>query len=141
MNASVRKVETNEPSPGWVGAGMTQAVEPDVRFDNQWDEMPGSRVVTGLDPADQRILASWLNHSSTNRIDTILDLTIRPWNIVGASAILGVFEVKRNHASWLIVKLDSGWTLARCADGFISDVSASLPDILSIIYAEMTRHS
>ncbi len=96
---------------------------------------------TGLGPTDRRLLAAWLDRAADTGIDTVLDLASRPWNITGSSAIVGVFETNREHASWLIVRYGSGWTLARCADGFISDVSATLPDILRIIDAELRRQS
>lgn len=94
---------------------------------------------TGLDATDRQILSAWLDRSAATGIDTVLDLAIRPWNIAGASAIFGVFETNRDQASWLIVRYGSGWTLARCADGFISDVSASLPDILRLIDVQSIR--
>ncbi len=86
---------------------------------------------TGLDTTDQQTLADWLDGAIG--IDTVLDFAARPWNIAGASVIFGVFEVDQEKASWLVVRHGSGWTLARCADGFVSDVSASLPDILRLI--------
>ena len=123
---------------------MTQAVESDVRFTTRWGEetsVPRAGLFTGLGATDRRLLEAWLGRAADAGIDTVLDLAIRPWNITGASAIFGVFETSRDQASWLIVRYGSVWTLARCADGFISDVSASLPDILSIIDAELRRQT
>ena len=146
MNTSVRTSEADEgsrsPCQVLAHAGMTQAVEPEVRSNTRWNgDFWVMRVgtFTGLDATDRQILSAWLDRSAATGIDTVLDLAIRPWNIAGASAIFGVFETNRDQASWLIVRYGSGWTLARCADGFISDVSASLPDILRLIDVQSIR--
>ena len=59
-----------------------------------------------------------------------------PWGVSGAGAIVGVFAGGDDRASWLIVGHGSGWTLARCADGFVSDVMTSLPAVLALIDAD-----
>jgi hypothetical protein len=113
---------------------MSVAVKSDVRFNAGGGEatwvLRASRF-TGLDIADQQALSDWLDDAAG--IDTVRDLADRPWNIAGASVILGVFENDRDQASWLIVRYGSGWTLARCADGFVSDVFESLPDLFGLI--------
>ena len=67
-----------------------------------------------------------------------MDLSVRPWGIAGAGAIVGVFEAGKEKASWLLLRHWSGWTLARCADGFVSDAMMSLPAILALIDADRT---
>jgi hypothetical protein len=113
---------------------MSVAVKSDVRFNADGGEatwvLRAGRF-TGLDIADQQALSDWLDDAAG--IDTVRDLADRPWNIAGASVILGVFENDRDQASWLIVRYGSGWTLARCADGFVSDVFESLPDLFGLI--------
>ena len=119
---------------------MSRTAEPDIRFVASWGtDTPAPRVGTidGLDSAGHRILSAWLDKAAG--IDTVLDLGVRPWNIAAANVILGVFETNRDQASWLIVRYGPGWTLARCSDGFISDVSASLQDILRLIDADLRR--
>lgn len=114
--------------------GMTFAVKSDVHFNPGRDEafwMLRAGALTGLDSADRQALSDWLD--SASGIDTVVDFAVRPWNIAGASVIFGIFEDNKDKASWLVVRHGSAWTLARCADGFISDVSASLPDILDLI--------
>jgi hypothetical protein len=90
---------------------------------------------TGLDAADRQALSDWLDDA--DGIDSIVDFSVRPWNIPwnidGTSTILGVFETARDQASWLILRYGSGWLAVRCADGFVSDVSVSLGDILGLI--------
>jgi hypothetical protein len=86
---------------------------------------------TGLDAADRQALSDWLDDA--DGIDSIIDFSVRPWNIDGTSTILGVFESAKDQASWLILRYGSGWLAVRCADGFVSDVSVSLADILGLI--------
>jgi hypothetical protein len=86
---------------------------------------------TALDTADRQAVSDWLDYASG--IDSVIDLAARPWNIPGASGILGVFEACRNQATWLIVRDTSGWVLAHCQDGFVSDVFDSMPEILRLI--------
>jgi hypothetical protein len=62
-----------------------------------------------------------------------MDLSVRPWGVNGAGVIIGVFDAGEDRASWLIVGHSAGWTLARCGDGFISDVMISLPAALALI--------
>jgi hypothetical protein len=95
--------------------------------------MPRAGKVTGLDAADRQVLSSWLASAAARGIDTVMDLSVRPWDIGGAAVIVGVFETNKNQASWLVVREGSGWTLARCADGFVSGLTKSLPDILALI--------
>ncbi len=113
---------------------MTLAAESDVHFnadqaEDNWVVQTGT--LKGLDSADRKILSEWLD--AVEGIDTVLDLAVRPWNIVGAGAIFGVFETGKDRASWLIVRYGQRWTLARCSDGFVSDVSISLEDVLGLI--------
>ncbi len=89
------------------------------------------RTSTGLDRAERQALSEWLDTAAG--IDTAMDLGVRPWNIPGATAIIGVFETGSDQASWLVVRCDQGWMLARRTDGYISDVFASLQDILDLI--------
>ena len=42
---------------------------------------------------------------------------------------------RQEKASWLLLRHWSGWTLARCADGFVSEAMMSLPAILALIDA------
>ncbi len=63
------------------------------------------------------------------------NLSVRPWGISGVGAIIGVFDTGADRASWLIVGHGSGWTLARCQDGFVSDVITSLAGVLALIDA------
>lgn len=100
--------------------------------------MPGLPTFTGLDDADRHILSAWLHRAGARGIDAAMDLSVRPWGVSGVGAIIGVFDVGQDRASWLIVGHGSGWTLARCADGFISDEMTSLPAVLALIDADRT---
>lgn len=121
-------------------AGMTFAISSGVRFhagdaEDIWVLRAGT--FTQLDEADREVLLAWANRAGISGIDTVIDLAVRPWNVAGARVVVGVFEINKARASWLIVRHGSGWTLARCGDGFVSDVSPSLPDILTMIDDEV----
>jgi hypothetical protein len=90
-------------------------------------------TITGLDGADAQILSGWFGRVSAVGIDSILDLSARPWMIDGPQAIMGIFEKQKDQASWLILRCCSGWMLIDCRSGFISDVSAALDDVLMLI--------
>jgi hypothetical protein len=94
-----------------------------------------SSTFVGLDDADQQILADWLARAGARGIDAAMDLSVRPWGVSGAGVIIGVFDTGEDRASWLIVGHHTGWTLARCGDGLISDVMTSLPAVLALIDA------
>lgn len=90
-------------------------------------------VFPQLNTAERSVLLDWLEHAGARGIDTVIDLAVRPWKVVGADVVLGVFETGHAQASWLIVRYESGWAFGRCDDGFVSDVFTSLGDILALI--------
>jgi hypothetical protein len=117
---------------------MSFAINDDVRFtvdrgEETW--VPGTGTFAGLDDADQHILLDWLDRAGARGIDAALDLSVRPWGVTGAGAIVGVFEAGKNQASWLLVRHGSGWVLARREDGYVSDEMLTLPIILALIDA------
>ena len=126
-------------SDGRAGTGgvsaMTFAPGIGLRFNSPGSEIRVSEAgkPVGLDAAEQRALSDWLDQAGSVGIEAVLDLAGRPWNIPGTPAIFGVFECDKDRASWLIVRSYFGWTLARCADGLVSEASALLPDILGLI--------
>ena len=75
---------------------MTFAVKSDVRFNVGWGEatwvLPAG-IFTGLDTPDRQALLDWLD--GADGIDAVMDLTVRPWNIAGAHAILGFSKLAR----------------------------------------------
>jgi hypothetical protein len=114
--------------------GTPFALKFDARFNTGWAEetwvLPAA-TFTRLGTADRQALTDWLD--GADGIETVIDLAARPWNIVGASAIFGVFETGETQASWLVVQHASGWMLTHCADGFVSDVMVSLADTLALL--------
>ncbi len=102
-------------------------------YEGTW--VAGSSTFAGLDDADQQILSEWLARAGARGIDAAIDLSVRPWGVHDAGVIIGVFDAGEDRASWLIVGHNAGWTLARCGDGFISDVMTSLPAVLALIDA------
>jgi hypothetical protein len=138
MVASVWNVEADDGAQSlcdiWGSVGMTFAVTSDDRFNTGRGEatwvLPAG-TFTGLDTADRQVLSDWLD--SALGIDTVMDFSVRPWNVAGTTAIFGVFEVGQDQATWLIVRHTSGWMLVRCSDSSVSDVMVLLPDILDLI--------
>ena len=98
--------------------------------------VPGSPTFTGLDEADSKVLSTWLDRASARGIEAAMDLSVRPWGVSNVGAIIGVFGAGEDRASWLVVGHGTGWTLARCSDGFVSDVMTSLPAVLALIDAD-----
>jgi hypothetical protein len=86
-----------------------------------------------LDSASRDVLTDWLARAGTGPIDTVIDLSLRRWNVAGPRSIIGVFEKGNDSASWLIIGYGSWWILARCGDGHLSDPRASLAETLSLI--------
>jgi hypothetical protein len=124
------------PWRGQGPSGMSFAINDGVRFtagrgEETW--VPGARIFAGLDDAERRVLLDWLDRACARGIDLVMDFSMRPWNISGVCAIVGVFEAGQGSASWLIVRAGSGWLLARCADGFVSDEMISLSAVLRLI--------
>ena len=113
---------------------MSFALAPGVDFNADQGEatwvLPAG-TFTGLDAADRRALSDWLDDA--DGIDTVMDFSMRWWNVAGTGGIFGVFEAGQEQAKWLIVRDDSGWMLLRCADRFVSDLMISLRDILGLI--------
>jgi hypothetical protein len=95
----------------------------------------------GLDDADREALSTWLRGAGARGIDAAMDLSMRPWGVSGTGAIIGVFDAGEDRAAWLIVSQHTGWALARCADGFVSDVMNSLPSALALIDAQRVEMS
>ena len=116
-----------------VGTGL--AVTCGIRFDGPWDK--GNRTVpdnafVGLEPLDRHTLLAWLKRAGPLGIDAVIDLTARPWTLIGTPIVLGVFERCNDHAIWLIVE-SGGWLAVRCRDGFIPPTSKSLMHVLGHI--------
>ncbi len=94
---------------------------------------------TGLDSASRASLTDWLASAAAGAgagagcIDTVLDLSHRPWRVADARTIIGVFERGKPSASWLIVRHRSLWTLVRCGDSAVSETRSTLGEILGLI--------
>jgi hypothetical protein len=100
------------------------------------DTAPEADTFNDLDVTERKVLSEWVVRVSAKGIDAVKDLSVRPWNVAGAKVIVGVYETNKAAASWLVVRDGENWALARCADGFVSDGSASLPDILTQIVGD-----
>jgi hypothetical protein len=120
---------------------MSFAAIEDIRFitigrgEETWVR---AHTYAGLDEAERQALSDWLDYAGARGIDAAMDLSVRPWGVAGAGAIVGVFEAGKEKASWLLLRHEAGWTLARCADGFVSDAMFSLSATLALIDADRT---
>jgi hypothetical protein len=138
MVASVWNMEADDGARSrcdiWGSVGMTFALTSDDRFNTGRGEatwvLPAG-TFTGLDTGDRQVLSDWLDNASG--IDAVVDFSVRPWNVLGTTAIFGVFEAGRDLATWLMVRHASGWMLVSCSDGSVSDVMVSLSDVLDLI--------
>ena len=93
--------------------------------------MQHAETLTALDPASRESLAAWL--AAADRVDAVLDLSLREWRVPGDRIILGVFETGKPRASWLIVAEQSVWILGACDNGWVSEPRTTLADILTLI--------
>jgi hypothetical protein len=98
---------------------------------------------TGLDPASRIALSDWLDGIAAREgarvIDTVMDLSHRPWQVFETPTVIGVFEHGRHAATWLIIGYQSEWTLAQCEDGLVSGTYPTLGEILRLIDAGLYR--
>jgi len=118
---------------------MMLAVNPTTLFNPDWGEtswMLQAGTFTALDPSSRDSLSNWLD--GMGRIDTVIDLSPRPWKVAGTRTIIGVFERGKPLASWLIVAEQSVWTLAACDDGAVSEPCTTLAEILKVIDHRLT---
>jgi hypothetical protein len=86
-----------------------------------------------LTVAQRRYLLGWHDAARTSGIDSVEDLTFRPWPRCNADAIIGIFEADHLLATWLIVGLGGEWAVACCRDAAVSASVPTLADALQIV--------
>ena len=86
-----------------------------------------------LTEAQRRHLLGWHDAARASGIDSIEDLTQRPWPQCNVDTIIGVFEADRLLATWLIVGQGGEWAVACCRDSTISEPVSTLADALQIV--------
>ena len=78
-------------------------------------------------------MLGWHDAARASGIDSIEDLTHRPWPRGDADTIIGVFESDHLLASWLIVGQAGEWAVACCRDSAVSASVPTLADALQIV--------
>jgi hypothetical protein len=86
-----------------------------------------------LTVAQRRYLLGWHDAARASGIDSIEDLTHRPWPRCDADTIIGVFEADHLLATWLIVGQGGEWAVACCRDSAVSAPVPTLADALQIV--------
>lgn len=127
---------------------MALAENRDVRFVAHRSKaawMLGAEAFIRLGPADRQVLANRLATAAPGRtaqaakIDRVIDLARRPWNVAGSEVVLGIFEAGRAAASCLLVRYGGRWVLAEvaggAAGGSASEDCDSLAEALGLIGA------
>jgi hypothetical protein len=94
-----------------------------------------AREFAGLSSTERRYLERWQRAARAVGIDTIEDLSQRPWPCSVEGAVIGVFVEGGEAAAWLVVKHSGRWAVARCADSTVSRSVESLADALAELYA------
>jgi hypothetical protein len=92
-----------------------------------------AQLFGGLTVPQRRYLFGWRDAATATGIDTIEDLSLRPWPDCEAETIIGVFRSGHLLASWLIVGHAGTWAVAFCRDGTVSESVATLADALHLV--------
>ena len=104
---------------------------------------PSGRTRTGralpgpfaaLTPSERRVLRRWAIAARSGGIDGVEDLAARGWPGLIQGAVIGIFRQGRPYADLLAVGQTGAWVVACCADGRISPPSASLADVLALVF-------
>jgi hypothetical protein len=94
------------------------------------DLMEVTPVFDGLSPDECRYVREWQQTARVIGIDAVEDLKGRAWPCDIAGAVIGVFLAGDQAASWLVVKHNGAWAVARCADLTVSEAVATLAEAL-----------
>jgi hypothetical protein len=97
-----------------------------------------TQTFSRLSPVDRQYLDEWLHDARTNGIDSVEDLTSRPWPSAVAGTVIGVFQTGAESASWLVICHNGAWVVACCAEGTVSPTRHSLADALAVIHPPQT---
>lgn len=91
------------------------------------------QVFRELSPDERRHLYAWCREASTIGIDSVEDLTSRPWPCPVAGTVIGVFQAGAAATRWLVIGQNDAWVVACCADSVVSRTFHSLAEALSAI--------
>jgi hypothetical protein len=108
--------------------------EPDMKPAQIYSQRPPSaQSFGGLTVPQRRYLFGWREAASATGIDSVEDLSRRPWPECDADTIIGVFRSGHLLASWLIVGHAGTWAVAFCGDGTVSHSVDTLADALHLV--------
>jgi len=112
--------------------GMRLAVKQSGCCDGVF-RMPGGGGIGGLTPEDGAVLEDWLSAARNAGIETVSDLTARPWQVAQPDLVIGVFETGQTAASWLVIRAQGRWVVATVPNDTVSDAHVMLADALRLI--------
>jgi hypothetical protein len=91
------------------------------------------RAFIGLSQDECHYLETWLRAVAANGIDSAADLAGRAWPCPIDGAVIGIFTQDADAASWLVVKHNGQWAVARRMDFTVSRPVSSLAEALEAI--------
>jgi hypothetical protein len=89
-----------------------------------------ARSFNGLSLEESRYLREWQAQARAFGVDGVEDLAGRSWPCPIDGVVLGVFMRGDQAASWLVVKHNGEWAVARCDDLSVSRPVDSLAEAL-----------
>jgi hypothetical protein len=88
----------------------------------------------GLTVEERRHLFAWAADARASGIDATEDLRLRPWPVPLTAAMIGVFRIGDDMASWFIVGQNGLWTVVVVAEGRVLATRPSLAEALAVIH-------
>ena len=88
----------------------------------------------GLSQDECHYLDTWLRAAEPSGIESAADLARRRWPCAIEGALIGIFAVGDETASWLVVKHNGLWVVASCAALAVSRSVGSLAEALEAIF-------
>jgi hypothetical protein len=108
--------------------------EPDMKLAQIYSQRSSpAQPFGGLTVPQRRYLFGWKEAACATGIDSVEDLSLRPWPECDAETIIGVFRSGHRLASWLIVGHAGTWAVAFCREGTVSNSVDTLADALHLV--------
>jgi hypothetical protein len=92
-----------------------------------------------LQSEERSYLLEWQTRVRAIGIDAVQDLAARPWPCPIADAVIGIYKLGDELASWLVVGHAGRWAVSCCDDGSVSQSLGSLAGALALVYQLGTR--
>jgi hypothetical protein len=92
-----------------------------------------------LHSEERSYLLEWQTRVRAIGIDAVQDLAPRPWPCPIADTVIGIYKLRDELASWLVVGHAGWWAVSCRDDGSVSQSLGSLADALALVYQLGTR--